>query len=96
MKCTMITTWELLDGVDFDLTLERVTDRRLPALKDLGADRVVVIRTSDRTIAAISEWPDRRTRDTAYNAIKDIRAKVKAEDHARMTGEMAGDVVAEI
>ena len=94
MKCTMITTWELLSGVDFDLTMERVRAYRLPALKELGAERVVVVRTSDRTFAAISEWPDRHTRDAAAAAIGEVSAKVRSEDQVRMTGEMAGEVVA--
>ena len=63
MRYVTITTWEVMGGVDFDLTMERVRAKRLPALKELGAERVQVIRTSDRTIAAISEWPDKTTRD---------------------------------
>ena len=85
-----------MSGVDFAVTLEKVRTKRLPALKELGADRVQVIRTSERTIAAISEWPDERTRDTAVKAIEAVRAKVRAEDQTRMTGEMMGAVVAEV
>lgn len=96
MRYVTITTWELMSGVDFAVTLEKVRTRRLPALKELGADRVQVIRTSERTIAAISEWPDERTRDTAVKAIEAVRAKVRAEDQTRMTGEMMGAVVAEV
>ena len=96
MRYLTITTWELLSGVDFDLTMERVTEKRLPALRELGADRVQVIRTSDRTIAAISEWPDQRTRDEAELLIERVRKQIHAEDHSRMTGEMRGALVAEI
>lgn len=93
MRYVTITTWELMSGTDFDLTMEKVRDRRLPALKALGAERVQVIRTSERTIAAISEWPDGRTRDAAAVAIQAVRDKVKSEDSTRMTGEMMGEVV---
>jgi len=96
MKYVTITTWEILGGVDFDLTLQNVRDKRLPALKQLGADRVQVIRTSDRTIAAISEWPNRTTRDAAAEFIERVRRDVRTEDHSRMTGEMLGEVVAEV
>lgn len=96
MRYVTITTWELLSGTDFDLTLEKVRDKRLPALRELGAERVQVIRTSDRTVAAISEWPDELTRDTAARAIDAVRDKVRSEDLTRMTGEMVGAVVAEI
>ena len=96
MKYTTITTWEVLDGSDFDLFMTRVREKRLPALKDLGAERVQVIRTSDRTIAAISEWPDRTTRDAAAEFIERVRNQVRAEDHSRMTAEMMGEVLAEI
>lgn len=95
MKYATITTWELLDAVDFDLTMERIRAKRLPALRELGATRITVLRTSERTVAAISEWPDKRTRDAAELAISSVRKKVSAEDHSRMTGEMAGEVVAE-
>ena len=95
MRYLTITTWELLDKADFDLTMERVKTKRLSALRDLGAERIQVIRTSDRTIAAISEWPDQRTRDEAEKLIEKVRNDVHAEDHSRMTGEMRGEVVAE-
>jgi hypothetical protein len=96
MRYVTITTWEVLDGADFDLTMERVRTKRLPALKQLGAERVQVLRTSDRTIAAISEWPDRTTRDTAAEFVERVRKEVRTEDHSRMTGEMKGEVVAEV
>ncbi|MGI9391048.1 MAG: hypothetical protein ACR2O1_13405 [Boseongicola sp.] len=96
MKYVTITTWEIMGGVDFDLTMAAVRDKRLPALKQLGADRVQVIRTSERTIAAISEWPNRTTRDAAAEFIERVRRDVRNEDHSRMTGEMLGEVVAEV
>lgn len=96
MRYVTITTWELLSGVDFELTMSQVKEKRLPALHELGADRVQVIRTSDRTIAAITEWPDQRTRDDAELLIEQIRKKVRSEDHSRMTGELKGMLVAEI
>lgn len=96
MRYVTITTWEVMDGADFDLTLERVRSKRLPALKDLGAERVQVIRTSERTIAAISEWRDKTTRDAAKEFIERVRKEVRTEDHSRMTGEMLGEVVAEV
>lgn len=95
MRYVTITTWEVLDGADFDLTMERVRKKRLPALKQLGAERIQVLRTSDRTIAAISEWPDRTTRDAAAEFVERVRKEVRTEDHSRMTGEMKGEVVAE-
>ena len=95
MRYVTITTWELMSGTNFDLTLEKVRGRRLPALKELGAERVQVIRTSERTFAAISEWPDRASRDAAKAAIEAVRDKVKSEDMTRMTGEMLGEVVAD-
>lgn len=95
MRYVTITTWELLGG-DFGLTLERVRDKRLPALKQLGAERVQVIRTSERTFAAISEWPNRTTRDAAVEFIERVRKQVRVEDQSRMTGEMLGEVFAEV
>ena len=96
MRYVTITTWEVMGGVDFDLVMERVRGKRLPALKDLGAERVQVIRTSERTIAAISEWPDKTTRDTAAEFIERVRKEVRTEDHSRMTGEMLAEVVGEV
>lgn len=96
MRYVTITTWELTDGADFDLTMERVEARRLPALKELGAERVQLIRTSERTVAAISEWPDKASRDTASAMVEKVRGQVRAEDHTKMTGEMKGEVVAEV
>ena len=96
MRYVTITTWELMSGTDFELTMEKVRERRLPALKEIGAERVQVIRTSERTIAAISEWPDKPTRDAAAAAIEAVRDKVKSEDLTRMTGEMMGEVVGKL
>lgn len=96
MRYVTITTWEIGDGNDYDLAMKGVKDRRLPALKELGASRVTIVRTSDRTSAAITEWPDRATRDAAEKAIEEVRQKIHVEDLARMTGEMKGVVVAEV
>ena len=96
MRYVTITTWEIADGTDYDLALRNIQEKRLPALKALGATRVTVIRTSERTSAAISEWPDQATRDTAERAIEDVREKVHHEDLSRLTGEMKGEVVAEV
>ena len=76
--------------------MARVREKRLPALRQLGAERIQVIRTSERTIAAISQWPDKTTRDSAAKFIERVRKDVRTEDHSRMTGEMLGEVVAEI
>ncbi|TMM51154.1 hypothetical protein [Sulfitobacter sabulilitoris] len=96
MRYVTITTWETADGNDYDLVMEGIRKKRLPALKELGATRVTVVRTSDRTSAAITEWPDRATRDAAEGAIEEVRAKVHREDYSRITGEMKGEVVAEV
>lgn len=96
MRYVTITTWELTDGADFDLTMEKVEAKRLPALKELGAERVQLIRTSDRTVAAISEWPDKASRDAAAAMIDNVRGQVRTEDHTKMTGEMMGEVVASV
>ncbi len=96
MRYVTITTWEIADGGSYDITMQRIRERRLPALKELGATRVTIIRTSDRTSAAITEWPDEVTRDAAEAAIADVRRKVHTDDLARMTGEMKGVVVAEV
>ena len=96
MPYVTITTWEVGDGVDYDMTMRNIRDKRLPALKELGATGVKVLRTSDRTTAAITEWPDQVTRDTAEAAIEAVRAKVHAEDLVRLTGEMRGEIVAEV
>lgn len=96
MPYVTITTWEVGDGVDYDASMRNIRDKRLPALKDLGATSVKVVRTSDRTTAAITEWPDQITRNTAEAAIEAVRAKVHSEDLVRLTGEMKGEVVAEV
>ncbi|MGC3938453.1 hypothetical protein ACOTTU_11685 [Roseobacter sp. EG26] len=96
MRYVTITTWEIADGTDYDVSLRAISEKRLPALRALGASRVTVVRTSDRTSAAITEWPDSATRDAAERAIEEVRDKVHSEDFARMTGEMRGSVVAEV
>jgi hypothetical protein len=96
MRYVTITTWEIADGRDYDLSLQAIEQKRLPALKELGASRVTVVRTSARTSAAITEWPDRATRDAAEQAIEKVRKAVHSEDFSRMTGEMKGEVVADV
>lgn len=96
MRYVTITTWETTSGADYDLALRSVREKRLPALKEMGASRVTVVRTSDRTSAVITEWPDEMTRDAAEAAIAAVRDKVRREDMIRMTGEMKGAVVAEV
>ena len=96
MRYITITTWEIADGTDYNVSLRAIEEKRLPALKNLGASRVTVIRTSERTSAAITEWPDKTTRDAAELMIDEVRRSVHKEDMARMTGEMKGEVVAEV
>jgi len=55
MPYVTITTWEIAGGADYDLSLRSIREKRLPALKELGATRVTLVRTSDRTSAAITE-----------------------------------------
>jgi hypothetical protein len=96
MHYITITTWETADGVDFDLSLRAIEEKRLPALLGLGASRVVIVRTSERTSAAITEWPDKATRDAAELKIDEVRRMVHKEDLSRLTGEMKGMVVADV
>lgn len=96
MRYITITTWEIADGTDYNVSLRSIEEKRLPALKDLGASRVTVIRTSDRTSAAITEWPDKATRDLAEHKIEDVRRSVHSQDMNRMTGEMKGEIVADV
>ncbi|MGB3245219.1 MAG: hypothetical protein WBB25_11835 [Sulfitobacter sp.] len=96
MRYVTITTWEISKGADFNLSLRAMREKRLPALKALGASRVTVIRTSDRTSAAITEWPDQATRDAAELKIDEVRRSVHSEDQTRMTGEMKGEIVADV
>ena len=55
-----------------------------------------MVRTSERTSAAITEWPDKATRDAAELKIDEVRRSVKREDQTRMTGEMKGEIVADV
>ena len=50
MSYVTITTWEIADGTDYDVVLRGIREKRLPALKELGATRVTVVRTSERTM----------------------------------------------
>jgi hypothetical protein len=96
MRYITITTWEIADGADYDVALSAIKEKRLPALKSFGASRVTVVRTSDRTSAAITEWPDKATRDAAELKIDEVRRSVKRDDQTRMTGEMRGEIVADV
>jgi hypothetical protein len=91
-----ITTWEILDGADFDIALRTIEEKRLPALKSFGASRATIVRTSERTCAAITEWPDKATRDAAEMKIEEVRRSVHKDDQTRMTGEMKGEIVADV
>ena len=96
MRYITITTWEIADGADYDVALRAIEDKRLPALKGFGASRITVVRTSERTSAAITEWPDKATRDAAELKIDEVRRSVRREDQSRMTGEMKGEIVADV
>ncbi|MEH6646245.1 hypothetical protein [Sulfitobacter sp.] len=96
MRYITITTWELADGADFNVSLRAIEEKRIPALKGFGANRVTVIRTSDRTSAAITEWPDKATRDAAELKIDEVRRSVHREDMSRITGEMKGEILADV
>lgn len=96
MRYITITTWELEDGADYDVALSRIEEKRLPALKGFGASRITVVRTSHRTSAVITEWPDKATRDAAELKIDEVRRSVKREDQSRMTGEMKGEIVSDV
>ncbi len=96
MHFITITTWEVPSGTDFDLTLRDVREKRLPALQGFGATRVTVVRTSDRTAAINAEWPDKFTRDTAELKIDEVRRVAAKEERIRLTGEMRGEIVADL
>lgn len=96
MRYVTITTWEIADGTDYNIALRAIEEKRIPALKGFGASRVTVIRTSDRTSAAITEWPDKATKDAAEMKIDEVRKSVHKEDLTRMTGEMKGEIVADL
>lgn len=95
MAYVTITTWELADGADWNTNLRNVRERRLPALREMGAVRVTLMRTSARTSAVVTEWPDEATRDAAMHLIEEVRRKVQALDGFRLTGELKGEVAAE-
>ena len=94
MTYAVVTTWEIHDGADWDLFLRNVREQRVPALREMGAERVTVLRTSERTLAALAEWPDKRTRDDAAAMVEAVREKVRT-DGSRMTGQFMGEVVAQ-
>jgi len=96
MRYVTITTWEIAEGSNYNVSLRAIREKRLPALKAFGASRITVIRTSDRTSAAITEWPDKATRDAAELKIDEVRRSVHSEDQTRMTGEMKGEIVADV
>ena len=96
MRYITITTWEIADGENYSLALRAIEEKRLPALKGFGASRLTVIRTSERTTAVITEWPDKFTRDAAELKIDEVRKTVHREDRIRMTGEMKGEIVADV
>lgn len=96
MRYITITTWEMTDGASFEVALDKIKKERIPALKGLGANSVTIIRTSDRTSAAITEWPTEAIRDDAELKINEVRNKVHKDDHLRMTGEMRGEIVADL
>ncbi len=95
MRYITITTWEIAEGADFDVSLRAIEEKRLPALKGFGASRVTILRTGERTSAAITEWPDKATRDAAELKIDEVRRSVHTDDQTRMTGEMKGEIVAD-
>ncbi|MFZ3585342.1 hypothetical protein ACOI1H_24945 [Loktanella sp. DJP18] len=96
MRYITITTWETASGADYEIALRNIEEKRLPALKSFGANRVTIIRTSERTSAAITEWPDKATRDAAELKIDEVRKSVQTDDQTRMTGEMKGEIVADV
>lgn len=96
MRYVTITTWEIDDKTNLVTFIDAVEKKRIPALKGFGASRVTVVRTSERTCAAITEWPDQQTRDSAELKIAEVRRTVHREDHTRMTGEMKGEIVADV
>ena len=96
MRYITITTWEIADGANYNLSLRAIEEKRLPALKSLGASRITVVRTSERTSAAITEWPDKATRDAAELKIDEVRKSVHRHDQTRMTGEMKREIVADV
>ena len=92
MRYITITTWELEDGADYDVALRRIEEKRLPALKGFGASRITVVRTSQRTSAVITEWPDQATRAPAALTLDEVRRTVKRAAQTPLTGAMHGAI----
>ncbi len=96
MRYITITTWEIADGTDYNVSLRAIEEKRLPALKSFWASRITIVRTSARTTAAITEWPDKATRDAAELKIDEVRKSIHRDDQTRLTGEMKGEIVADV
>ncbi len=92
MAFVTVSTWKIDENMD-RATLVSETEQNMGRIKGMGAERAYFVQTGRGEAIAIAVYPDEATRDRIREAVLEIRAKAERDHSAKVTGEMAGEVL---
>lgn len=92
MSYSTISLWDVTDWTDAHETLAR--DKFVPMIMSVGADRVQMVRTGDKSFCVITEYVDAQTAEKAQKRIAEIRGQAAEELPMTMASASAGSVFA--
>lgn len=92
MTFSTISHWKTTDWTD---ELEAIArDTFVPLIMSVGAKRVQMIRTGDRSFSVVTEYADEGAATAAQDRIAEIRAKAARELPMSMDSTAGGSVFA--
>ena len=92
MTFSTLSHWDTQEWTD---ELEAIaTDKYLPMLMSVGAERVQMLRTGERSFAVVTDYKDEATAEAAQEKIADIREQAKQEIPMKMLSTTMGAVFA--
>ncbi len=92
MSYSTISLWDVTDWTDAHEALAR--DKFVPMIMSVGADRVQMVRTGDRSFCVITEYADAQKAEKAQQRIAEIRGQAAEELPMTMASASAGSVFA--
>jgi hypothetical protein len=92
MSYSTISLWDVTDWTDAHEALAR--EKFVPMIMSVGADRVQMVRTGDKSFCVITEYVDAQTAEKAQKRIAEIRGHAAEELPMTMASASAGSVFA--
>ena len=92
MTHSTVSHWDVQEWTDEMEALAR--DKYVPMLMSVGAQRVQMVRTGERSFAVITEYADQASADGAQQKINAIREQAKQDIPMKLLSSTTGVVFA--